>query len=92
MLISISIVGVEPDNVLFAGGEDVSDSSSLAQVGGHGAWDKEQAMQVSKKGLVLKPIQGDARGQREAEFFRRVSNSTDPAVRAFLEFRVPRVS
>ena len=49
-------------------------------------------MQVSKKSLVLKPIQGDARGQREAEFFRRVSNSTDPAVRAFLEFRVPRVS
>merc|ERR1719510_992955 len=43
-------------------------------------------MQVSKKGLVLKPIQGDARGQREAEFFRTISNSTDPAVRAFLEF------
>ena len=64
----------------------MSDGSSLAQVGGHGAWDKEQAMQVSKKGLVMKPIQGDARGQREAEFFRTVSNSTDPAVRAFLEF------
>lgn len=64
----------------------MGDSSSLAQVGGHGAWDKEQAMQVSKKGLVLKPIQGDARGQREAEFFRTISNSTEPAVRAFLEF------
>ena len=64
----------------------MADGSSLAQVGGHGAWDKEQAMQVSKKGLVLKPIQGDARGQREAEFFRTISNSTDPAVRAFLEF------
>jgi len=49
-------------------------------------------MQVSKKSLVLKPIQGDARGQREAEFFQTGSNSTDPAVRAFLEFRVPRVS
>jgi len=66
-------------------GEDVADGS-LAQVGGHGAWDKDQAMQVSKKGLVLKPIQGDARGQREAEFFKSISDSSDPAVRVFLDF------
>lgn len=77
---------ISTERWMTTGGEDVADSSSLAQVGGHGAWDKEQAMQVSKKGLVLKPIQGDARGQREAEFFRTISNSTDPDVRAFLEF------
>ena len=69
-----------------AAGEDVADAS-LAQVGGHGAWDKDQAMQVNKKGLVLKPIQeGDARGKREAEFFKTVSDSSDPAVRVFLDF------
>jgi len=76
---------ISTERWLTQGGEDTADSS-LAQVGGHGAWDKDQAMQVNKKGLVLKPIQGDARGQREAEFFKTVSNSSDPAVRAFLHF------
>ena len=69
---------------LCSGGEDSPDAA-LAQVGGHGAWDKDQAMQVNKLGMVLKPIFGDARGQREAEFFKSVSSSSDPAVRVFLD-------
>lgn len=66
-------------------GEDGVDGA-LAQVGGHGAWDKEQSMQVNKKGLVLKPIQNDVRGQRERDFFKTVSSSEDPEIRKFLEF------
>jgi len=81
----VTLQVISTERWITTAGEDIADGS-LAQVGGHGAWDKDQAMQVSKKGLVLKPIQGDARGQREAEFFKTVSNSTDPAVRAFLEF------
>lgn len=59
---------------------------ALAQVGGHGAWDKDQAMQVNKRGLVLKPIQENKRGEREVQFFKTVASSTDPAVKVFVDF------
>ena len=82
--------------------EDQPDGA-LAQVGGHGAWDKEQAIQVgvisvvrslqycfsvqvNKKGLVLKPVQENKRGEREVQFFQTVASSTDPAVRVFADF------
>jgi len=64
---------------------DEPDSGQLAQVGGHGAWDKSQAMQVSREGLVLKPVQEGARGERELEFFRTLAATTDPAVARFRE-------
>jgi len=66
-------------------GEEVVDGA-LAQVGGHGAWDKDQTMQVNKKGLVLKPVAQDVRGKREVEFFQTVFNSTDPKVKVFADF------
>jgi len=39
------------------GGQEEEQQGVLHQVGGHGAHDKAQAMQVSGEGLVLKPIQ-----------------------------------
>jgi len=63
-----------------------ADGEQLAQVGGHGSVDKSQAMQVNKEGLVLKPIQGGLRGEREVEFFRNVTNSSDPTIKVFKEF------
>eukprot|EP00092_Neocalanus_flemingeri_P006501 GFUD01007008.1.p1 GENE.GFUD01007008.1~~GFUD01007008.1.p1 ORF type:complete len:302 (+),score=107.35 GFUD01007008.1:133-1038(+) len=65
---------------------DTVDGQQLAQVGGHGSVDKSQAMQVNKEGLVLKPIQEGARGQREVEFFKTVTNSSDPTLAVFQEF------
>jgi len=65
--------------------EDQPDGA-LPQVGGHGAWDKEQAIQVNKKGLVLKPVQENKRGEREVQFFQTVASSTDPAVKVFADF------
>merc|ERR550532_1807032 len=65
--------------------EDQPDGA-LAQVGGHGAWDKDQAIQVNKKGLVLKPVQENKRGEREVQFFKTVASSTDPAVKVFADF------
>ena len=43
-------------------------------------------MQVNKKGLVLKPIQNDKRGQRELQFFKTVFSSEDESVKMFLSF------
>merc|ERR550532_305608 len=65
--------------------EDQPDGA-LAQVGGHGAWDKDQAIQVNKKGLVLKPVQENKRGEREVQFFKTVASSTDPAVKVVADF------
>ena len=59
---------------------------ATGQVGGHGAWDKSQAMQVSRAGLVLKPIQEGARGAREVEFYQTVTESADPAITTFRAF------
>jgi len=64
-------------------GQDVIDAS-LPQVGGHGAWDKDQAMQINKKGLVMKPIQQDVRGQREVQFYKDVFS--DPSLAEFTQF------
>merc|ERR1712192_221223 len=58
----------------------------LHQVGGHGAHDKAQAMQVSGEGLVLKPIQDGARGLREADFYKNISSSSDPSIALFYQF------
>jgi len=58
----------------------------LHQVGGHGAHDKAQAIQVSGEGLVLKPIQDGERGQREAAFYKNISSSSDPSVALFCQF------
>jgi len=55
-------------------------------VGGHGANDKAQAMQVSGEGLVLKPIQGGERGRREAAFYKNISSSSDPSIALFCQF------
>jgi len=68
------------------GSMDQVDGEQLAQVGGHGSVDKSQAMQVNKKGLVLKPIQEGARGEREVEFFKAVTNSSDFSMAVFKEF------
>ena len=66
--------------------QDTVDGEQLTQVGGHGSVDKSQAMQVNRQGLVLKPIQEGARGEREVEFFKTVTNSSDPTVAVFKEF------
>jgi len=58
----------------------------LHQVGGHGAHDKAQAMQVSGEGLVLKPIQAGERGLREAAFYKNISSSSDPSIGLFYQF------
>ena len=42
--------------------------------------------QVNKKGLVLKPVQENKRGEREVQFFKTVASSTDPAVKVFADF------
>merc|ERR1712013_640608 len=57
---------------------DSVDGEQLTQVGGHGSVDKTQAMQVSREGLVMKPIQEGVRGEREVVFFKTVSNSSNP--------------
>ena len=41
---------------------------------------------MNKKGLVLKPVQQDKRGQREAEFFKTVTSSTDPDMQMFTNY------
>ena len=41
---------------------------------------------VNKKGLVLKPVQENKRGEREVQFFKTVASSTDPAVKVFADF------
>ena len=43
-------------------------------------------LKVNKKGLVLKPIQNDKRGQRELQFFKTVFSSEDESVKTFLSF------
>jgi len=68
------------------GSNDTVDGEQLAQVGGHGSVDKSQAMQVSKKGLVMKPIQEGVRGEREVEFYKTVTSSTDPTESVWKEF------
>jgi len=57
---------------------------ALKQVGGHGAQDKAQAMQVSREGSVLKPIQPGERGRREASFYAQIAS--DPDASAFADF------
>jgi 1D-myo-inositol-tetrakisphosphate 5-kinase/inositol-polyphosphate multikinase len=66
--------------------EDTVDGEQLPQVGGHGSVDKSQAMQVNRDGLVLKPIQEGPRGEREVEFFKTVTNSSDPTEAVWQEF------
>jgi 1D-myo-inositol-tetrakisphosphate 5-kinase/inositol-polyphosphate multikinase len=68
------------------GSMDTVDGEQLAQVGGNGSVDKSQAMQVNREGLVLKPIQEGARGEREVEFFKTVTNSSDPTEAVWQEF------
>ena len=65
---------------------DTMDGEQLPQVGGHGSVDKSQAMQVNREGLVLKPIQEGPRGEREVEFFKTVTRSTDPTETVWKEF------
>lgn len=59
--------------------EDSVDGEQLHQVGGHGAWDKAQAMQLNKEGLVLKPVQKGERGKKEVAFYEDISSSSDPS-------------
>ena len=66
--------------------EDTVDGEQLPQVGWHGSVDKSQAMQVNREGLVLKPIQEGRRGEREVEFFKTVTSSSDPAESVWQEF------
>ena len=66
--------------------EDTVDGEQLPQVGGHGSVDKSQAMQVNREGLVLKPIQEGPRGEREVEFFKTVTSSSNPAEAVWQEF------
>jgi len=68
------------------GGKGGEEQGVLHQVGGHGANDKAQAMQVSGEGLVLKPIQAGARGLREAAFYKNISSSSDPSIALFYQF------
>jgi len=68
------------------GGQEEEQQGVLHQVGGHGAHDKAQAMQVSGEGLVLKPIQDGARGLREAAFYKNISSSSDPGIALFYQF------
>merc|ERR1711892_349300 len=68
------------------GSTDAVDGEQLAQVGGHGSVDKSQAMQVSKRGLVMKPIQEGVRGEREVEFYKTVTSSLDPTESVWKEF------
>jgi len=65
---------------------DSADGEQLTQVGGHGAVDKTQAMQVSREGLVMKPIQEGVRGEREVVFFKTVTNSASIDESVFKEF------
>lgn len=58
----------------------------LPQVAGHGSWDKSQAILTNKEGCILKPIQPPPRGDREVEFYRNVTTSTDPEVSRFVQF------
>lgn len=63
---TLQVISVEHWKGLVVNNQSQPDSSEsfkeeeqqqLQQVGGHGAQDKAQAMQVSGEGLVLKPIQ-----------------------------------
>merc|ERR1712002_1111752 len=63
---------------------DSVDGEQLTQVGGHGSVDKTQAMQVSREGLVMKPIQEGVRGEREVFFFKTVSNSNQSVFKEFI--------
>ena len=62
------------------------EQDQLHQVGGHGSVDNSKAMRLNDSGLVLKPIQEGPRGKRELEFFRTVTNSSDPSEAVWQEF------
>ena len=49
----------------------------VAQVGGHGAWDKSQQMMASKKGIE-KPIGEGVRGERELNFYKKIHAEDSP--------------
>jgi len=92
---TLQVISVEHWKGLVVNNQSQPDSSEsfkeeeqqqLQQVGGHGAQDKAQAMQVSGEGLVLKPIQAGERGQREAAFYKDISSSSDPSVALFYQF------
>ena len=68
------------------GSSESVEGAQLAQVGGHGSVDKSQTMQVNKEGLVMKPVQEGARGEREVEFFKSVTNNTDQKKAEFINF------
>jgi len=64
-----------------------SDVTPLAQVAGHGSWDKAQAILANDRGCILKPIQEGPRGERELEFYQTLNEpNAGPEAKGFLPF------